>query len=235
MSDEGRKRSIDWISRVLSIAAIIISATISVLSIYFSNFYSPENLLVAARVQNREQVGTGHLDLILVFTNRGKRPVAIENVSLALNYGKKARIEEATNWMFEGQIALRDVGSVPGNTTKMQNGTLFNMYDAAHATVNNRETSSSAALVEGNNVTLMSLSFEPGPINIFTEGPIVQSVAIRYFDGDGGERLRIFPLGIMSSPDGKGHLYNPAPPSALSQLLPYKSIPEKRPHRGKTE
>ena len=148
-------------------------------------------------------------------------------MSLGLDYGKGARIEDVSDWKFEGEVAMRDtVDGIPSNTaTKMQNGALLAVYDATRQTIDNRDVSSSAVLVEGNSVVLINLSFEPAPIDFSMEGPIVQFVAIRYFDNDGGERLRLVPLGTLSSAEG-GRLYNPAPPSARSRLLPYE--PNKR-------
>jgi hypothetical protein len=184
-------RSSDRFARTVSVVALIISIVAPGLGIYFLYFHWPEDLQVSARVQQHAQVGTGHLNLVLLFANRGRRAVAIEKVSLGLDYGKGARIEDVSDWQFEGQVAMREtVGGIPGNTTKMQNGALLAVYDATRQTIDNRDVSSSAVLVAGNSVVLINLSFEPARIDFSTEGPIVQFVAIRYFDNDGGERLR---------------------------------------------
>jgi len=135
--------------------------------------------------------------LIAFFTNQGKIPVAIEDVSLILNYGKEAKIEDATSWIFEGEVTSRDIGSLTVDKVKMRNGTTFAMYDAMTTSVNNKSFGSPAFLVDGNNIALLQMSFATTPIDTNIDSTIVQSFAIRYFNQNGRERLAIIPLDTM--------------------------------------
>jgi hypothetical protein len=214
-----KERSVDWFARI-GLLITFIGLLINFAALYFSNFYKPEDLSLAARVSQRDQIGTDRLELTLVFTNRGTQPAVVEKIVLALLYGRAATIEGASDWKVEGAIWVPEhFTATPARTTKMQDGTLLSVYDGSKVTLNNQSMPTTSALIAAGNVALMDLTFETAPINLSDDGPIVPSVAIRFYDKYGVTKDRVIPLGIMSSPSIGGRLYNPT--SGLAKLLPF--------------
>src|ERR1700722_10353195 len=101
MNDESKSRS-DGLTRFIAIAALLISAA----SFYYAYFDKPEDLVVSGRVEQppEGQFGIEHLSILLVFTNKGKLPVAVADVTLGLNYGKGTKIEDAMDPTIEGYL-----------------------------------------------------------------------------------------------------------------------------------
>jgi hypothetical protein len=191
----------------IAIIISLVSSLVSAAAIYFANFYRPEDLVVNAYVVERNQVGSGHLDVSIVFTNAGKQPVAVERVLLALNYGPSTTIESSSDWKIAGQVWMRNDRMFPdGTIISMQDGTYLTEFSPKTVHLNNESASpNDAFLVPANAATLMSVAFGPNPIDERT-GPIVQMIGLQFYDKLGNMRQKIVPLGIAGNPPG---LYNP--------------------------
>jgi hypothetical protein len=213
-SRKTEKKNSDWWARALSIFSI----ALAVGGMYLTNFYRPESLVVNARVVEQAKVGSGSVDVSILFTNASKQAVAIENVFLSLNYGPTARVENSADALLDRAIATREIGPIlDGERKGLSDGSAVVTYRPKDVSLNNQTLLSSTALIDANTAALMILHFETDPIDLGKEGPVVPMIAVNFYDKVGDRRRKIIPLGTARSSEGP---YVQAIQS-YSRLLPY--------------
>jgi hypothetical protein len=72
-----------WMRTLLKTQWIgILSALISLITLYLTYFWKPDDLVVYFRFTDPQEVGTNQLHLSYIFSNAGKTPAFVEAVSL---------------------------------------------------------------------------------------------------------------------------------------------------------
>jgi hypothetical protein len=173
----------------IPLAAIVISVLslgISGFNLYQSYFARPEDLTVHITCHNTQIIGRGSVGLTLVFTNLGKQAIAIEKLTLFQNWGAAAKMSEVQSWKYvtDSEFPFERVYGQRVDVM-LQNGTHVSGHEVREAVINGASAKTSSLLVAANSVAVVAANFDTEPVDLMNQGPLVQAIAIRFFDKTG--------------------------------------------------
>ena len=137
------------------------------------------------QVTSAEAVGKGPITVSFLFTNLGSQAAAIEKIAIAQMSGPKAKIEDCTWWGVTGR--LEQINQHPSLPSKgsMYSGAPLSYCRPTKLILDGKETGVEPSVVPANSVRLIIASFNPDPVHIASEGPLIHCVLVSYYDRAG--------------------------------------------------
>jgi hypothetical protein len=172
----------------------LLSVLISLVTLYITNFWKPDDLVVYFRFMDPKEVGTNQLHLNYIFSNAGKTPVFIEDVSLTEVFYRSNEDDGRTipnvdickdeNIRTPAIVAFlpTNVQSQPVGTA---NGRYSKLYTPKTIYLGNVQSPFSSLNIEAGAQRAISAVYEMDAIDWTKSNVVLLCPIVRFFDSSG--------------------------------------------------